>query len=111
VSRLVVERYTPTAHGWRSLGELGPDGPPGSLSHNPPDGDRELVVFECHGDHSTIARSVLGVDYEAGPLRGVGTAGLETIARLGPGQKLELLLVTDGARMPQRVRFTHSEDG
>lgn len=89
------------------VGELGPGDRPGSMSHNTPQG-REIISFSCHGDHSLIERSVGGADAEVGPLRTISSLGFEEIARLGPGEKVELWLRTDRMRRPMRVRFLHA---
>lgn len=107
---LLVERYTPERKGWRRLGELHADGPPGSISHNPTEGPRELIMFSCQGEHSLITRSVAGVDAEIGAARVITSVGTETIARLEPGKQLELMLRIDNVAMPQRIRFRHVGD-
>lgn len=104
---LVIERYAPEQKGWQQLGELVADGPPGSLSHNPTEGPRELIMFSCQGEHSLITRSIAGVDTEIGLARMVSTVGTEPIAHLEAGQKLELMLRLDNVAMPQRIRFRH----
>lgn len=103
---LIVELYAPSQKGWHQIGELNEGEPPGSLSHNPPEGAREMVVFSCHGDYSTVERSRCGVDREVGPIRGITSTGFETLAQLGAGQKIDLMLIPDGAG-PTRVRFRH----
>jgi hypothetical protein len=92
--------------GWRRLGELGADDPAGSLSPNTEEG-REIIQFRCNGDHSVIERSIGGADEEIGMVRKVTTLGFEPVARLEPGQKVDLWVRTDLARKAARIRFRH----
>lgn len=94
-----------SGEGWRSIGQV-PGDRSGSLSNNTPTG-REVIHFTCHGEHSTIERSIGGVDTEIGLLRKTLTVGLEELARLGAGDVHELDLQTDRMTRPARFRFRH----
>jgi hypothetical protein len=67
---------------WTRGGTLSPGQPEGSISHNWPDGKRDVILFRCHGDYSVIRLSVAGVDYEDGDDRMIMSAGLREVARL-----------------------------
>lgn len=100
--RLVVELAAPD--GWRRIGVLRPGGEPGSMSHNTPAG-REVVVFACLDDHALVQRSVAGVDSATPATRVISSAGLELVARLGPGEDVVLWVRTDVASRAHKVRF------
>lgn len=106
MSRLRVEVRNVDGE-WASVGELGPDDQPGSMSHNH-DGQREILMFTCCGSHSTVEMSVAGLDLEWGPAREIHTGGFTEIARIGPGETFERLVIPDGHRRKAlRVRWTH----
>lgn len=100
---------------WRPLGPA-PEIPDGQLdggatiSHNAPAG-RQIYWFACHGQHSTIKRSVLGVDQELGPhgmIRMLTTLDLETVVQLDEtNPSCEFWIHTDQMREPHRIRFRH----
>jgi hypothetical protein len=103
--RLVVE--VAIRRGWNQAGLLHAGDPPGSLSHNPPEGQRQIILFSCHGDHSLIRRSTGGADIELGAGRVVGTLGYEEMAKLRAGEHFECLLLPDKRTRAMRVRFRH----
>lgn len=76
------------------------------MSHNTPEG-RQIIKFACHGDHSTVERSIGGVDAEVGPLRTISTVGFEELRRLEAGEEWETWLQPDTANRPVLVRFRH----
>jgi hypothetical protein len=92
---------------WRLIGRVSPGDLPGSMSHNPELGGREVFQFACLGDYSVLYRSVAGADAEVGPLRTVRSLGQELVARLDPGEKAELWIRTDRMERPARIRFRH----
>ncbi len=108
MSPLNVEVYVPDKEQWAKVGELNPGDPPGSISQNKPDGQREVYLFQCEGEESAIYRSELGVDVATPQSRIVSTAGLEEVARLRDGESHTLSIKTDIADTRRVVRFTHS---
>jgi hypothetical protein len=73
---------------------------------------REVYIFRCEGDHSTIKRSVGGYDYEHGPMRLIGTIDLELVARLdAESPEYEVAITTEkmkaNGRPPVPVRFRY----
>jgi hypothetical protein len=94
---------------WRPGTTLAPGDPEGSISHNWPDGKRDLILFRCCGDYSLIRLSAAGTDFEYGHDRIVTTAGLREIARLEPGDRFDMAVVSDrGASY--RARWTHQDE-
>lgn len=105
---LLIEVFTDD---WQPMGEISASDPPGSFSHNPEDGPREMLMFYCHGDRSTIERSLGGGDAETGPYRIVTSIGTELVAELRDGESHEMFIRPDNYREERlegrRVRFTH----
>jgi hypothetical protein len=104
-SVLILEMHIPSGPPRRAL--LGPGDQEGSISHNAPDGRRDVIMFACHGDYSVIRRSAAGADYEAGRDRVILTDGTEELARLGPGESFVMDVVSDSG-IAYRVRWSHS---
>jgi hypothetical protein len=103
--RLVID--VAIRNGCNRAGELRTGDPPGSLSHNPPEGQRQIILFSCHGDHSLIRRSTGGADVELGAGRVVGSLGYEEMAKLHAGERFECLVLPDKRTRAMRVRFRH----
>src|ERR1700752_4882599 len=100
--------------GWRLIGELHEADPPGSMTHNPPEGARQVVLFTCCGQYSLIERSRGGGDITYGTTRAVAPAdGPDKLPRRGAGEQLGLLLRPDalpgvhGTISTARIRFRH----
>ena len=110
MSPLRVETYSQDMSKWVQVSEIKPTDPPGSVSQNKPDGNREIYLFECAKDdsHSTIYRSKGGVDTEIGKHRVVMSENFEAIKTLKKGDKpFTLTLKTDVSPQRRLIRFTH----
>jgi hypothetical protein len=93
---------------WRSGATLLPASPGGSISHNWPDGKRDVILFRCCGDHSLVWLSAAGADFTAGGDRVVMSAGSREIARLGPGDSFDMAITSDGG-VSYKARWTHQD--
>jgi hypothetical protein len=91
---------------WKPGAVLAPGDPEGSISHNWPDGKRDLILFRCCGDHSLIRLSAAGADFEHGGDRVIVTTGVRAIAQLGPGESFDMAVTSDRG-VSYRVRWTH----
>jgi hypothetical protein len=91
---------------WKPGTALTPGQPEGSISHNWPDGKRDLILFRCCGDHSLIRLSAGGADFECGDDRAIVTTGFREIARLGPDDSFDMAITSDRG-LSYRVRWTH----
>ena len=105
---LNIEVYNPNGE-WVSIGRIRFGDNKGSMSHNKPNGDREIYTFECANDDSksVIYRSILGIDAEVGSSRVVNSLGEEIVRELIKGDSYELAVKTDRTPELTRVRFTH----
>lgn len=105
-----VETRAPGSEKWIKIGQVGPGDRPGSFSNIREDGIREIVLFESSKDDSEtrIFRSGLGIDWEAGDLRGVipDTELLELVKTLKKGESYEMNISTDRGTKAV-IRFTH----
>ncbi len=105
-----LEIRAPASEKWIRLGQLNPGRKPGSFSNIREDEVREIVLFECAEDDSEtrIFRSGLGIDWEAGNLRGVipDPELLELVRTLKAGESYEMNITTDRGTKAV-VRFTH----
>ena len=105
-----VEVRAPASEKWIKAVQVGPEDRPGSFSNIREDKVREIVLFECSKDDSEtkIFRSDLGVDWEAGDLRGVlaDQELLELVKTLKKGESYEMNITTDRGTKAV-VRFTH----
>jgi hypothetical protein len=104
------EIRAPDSEKWIKIGQLNPLNRPGSFSNIREDEVREIVLFECSNDDSEtrIFRSGLGIDWEAGDLRGIAPYPelLELVKTLKKGESYEMNITTDrGTRAV--VRFSH----
>lgn len=99
---------------WRPAGPPVWPGPPGSISHNPPDGPREVYLFGPADDdsHSVVFRTASDgvLEGDDGVVRVLGwkPARLSEVAQLGPGETFELVVQTDVSAVPRRVRLRHA---
>ena len=92
--------------GWRYGTTLVPGDREGSISHNWPDGKRDVILFRCCGDHSLVRLSSAGGDFEHGSDRIITTAGFREIARLGPGDSFDMAVTSDRG-VSYRAKWTH----
>ena len=114
---LRLEVYDPATDQWVKLSlYLTPGDRPGSMSHNPQEGVRELYYFDCAEDdsHSTIYRSPLGIDIVEGQTRMVinERSGWETVTELKDRDKPYVMTFKiDQDSQGRLVRFTHIAGG
>jgi len=111
MSPLSLEAYAPEGR-WAKVGNVNPGDPPGSISHNKPDGGRELYLFECSQDdtHSIIYRSPLGLDIAMGKSRQVftDTSSWEVLRELRKGDEpYEMTVKMDRSPEARLIRFIH----
>ena len=110
---LHIEMFRPTDEKWVRLGEVHPTDPPGSISDNKPNGERNLYIFECKKDdsQSTICRSGQGVDMEIGRFREalIDSSKLEIVRELKDGESFEMEIKTDRSPEKRKIRFTHKK--
>jgi len=111
MSPLRIEVYNPQMRDWVKAGEVKPGDPPGSISQNKPDGQREVYLFRCeHNDNeSVIYRSEAGVDVASPEIRAISTEGLKEVARLKDGESHTISVKTDVSDARRVVRFTHNK--
>lgn len=104
---LIVEVLT---HGhWNEVGRHLPGQQPGSMSDSR-GGVRQILLFQCTGEESSIYRLALGVDVEVGQLRLLPKPleASEVIATLRSGQSTTITVKTDKSGSAERViRFRH----
>lgn len=68
---------------WMPIGEpLLPTDMPGSVSSEPPEGDRELFIYGWMENEHGVWRSRAGADIDSGTSRTVITKGLELLSDL-----------------------------
>ena len=104
---LIIEAYSPDGS-WTKIGGIGPADLPGSLSHNRPDGGRDIYVFMCLGSSSVIYRSEAGMDIETGSLREIAASGYEVVRKIRSGSEpYEMRIKSDKSPEPRRIRFVH----
>lgn len=112
IEQRVMRGTRPT---WKQIDTLRP-GPPGTMSHNPPDGPREVFMFGPNDDDTeTVIFRVdpdTTLETNANPftrILGVAIDRLEEVARLRRGESFEMAIRPDTAkgRHPYRVRFRH----
>jgi hypothetical protein len=106
VSAVLLMEVSADGTEWKRAATLAPGEREGSISHNWPDGKRDVILFACHGDHSMIRMPASGADFEDGDARMVITTGLREVARLGPGESFDMAVTTDRG-LSYRVRWTH----
>lgn len=101
---LLFERRVDGA--WRPAVRLAAEDNPGSIAHYTPDGRRQVIIFDCCGPYSTVARSRGGVDETYDDVRIIYSNGLDLLARLLPGGQHEMLIRTGKGRS-YLARWTH----
>lgn len=109
---LELEVYHSERQQWIPVPRVNPGDRPGSVSQNLPDGKRELYIFECAADdsHSTIYKSPIGMDIDAGNLRAVlsDRSRWEITKVLQKGDQPFILTIgTDISLQRRIIRFTH----
>jgi hypothetical protein len=111
MSPLKIEVFAPDIEEWIVRAQLFPDSPPGSISQNKPDGQREVYTFQCEpsGEESVIYRSEKGIDAASSQIRLITTEGFEEVARLKDSQSHTIAVKTDISDMRSLVRFTHQK--
>jgi hypothetical protein len=111
MSPLKIEIIDPVTEAVRTLGELYPGDAPGSFSHFPPDGSRQIILFQCEADDSSsvIYKSEGRIDIEYGSLREEHSIGIEEIARISSGESFDLPIKTGNLKQEITVRFSHVE--
>jgi hypothetical protein len=95
---------------WRLAGVLTEGQPPASVSDHPPGGGRDVIVFQCTPDGSTIWR-LIGFDVDSGDggrliMMDMLKGGLEELAVLGPGDFYSMAIVTDN-EVAATFKWTH----
>ena len=106
MSPVLLMEVSADGRGWKSGATLTPGQPEGSISHNWPDGKRDVLLFRCCGDHSLVRLSAGGADFEDGSDRVVVTAGFRDVVRLGPGDSFDMAVTSDRG-VSYSVRWTH----
>lgn len=94
---------------WTTVSCITARTPRGSMSDNRPNGERHLIVFQCHGESSVIARSAPAQELavtDTVRLIDADSAG-ETLARLRSGESFTLTVHGDVSPAPRTIRFTH----
>lgn len=99
--------------GWKRIDTMRP-GPPGTMSHNPPDGPREVFMFGPNDDDTeTVIFRVNQPNFEENveTLRvlAIPKGSLEEVARLRRGESFEMAIRPDTSSKPYpyRIRFRH----
>jgi hypothetical protein len=96
---------------------VSPGAPPGSFSHNPKSGPRDIFMVACARDdsHSMIWRSPGGVDIAKGGVREIigfeDLAAWPVVKRIEPGEAYDLTLRPDNRQTEITIRFTHVRPG
>lgn len=95
---------------WLPVVGLRPGDQPGSISDNPPDGDRQVYLFEAGPQQATIVRSEAGLDIETDTTRVTyAAAGFVAVASLAAGESHELTVTAQNGE-PRQFRFTYVDD-
>ncbi len=97
---------------WTPISALSPGAQPGSISHNTPDGKREIYLFECAADDqsSVILKSEAGMDSLLRDRRErlVESVRASVVATLHEGDApFEITVRTDIGSDPRVLRFKH----
>lgn len=105
---LVYEARQGAGNIWRQVGPPLTSGGIGSVSHIGPDNRREVIVFACHGDTSTIALAPIGSTViEVGLVRRIESAGLDIIATLADGEEFEMIVRSAYRGLRYIARWRH----
>lgn len=91
---------------WKRVGEVRPGDPPGSMSHNHPDGRRDIIVFGFEKGGVIVSRAGFGADMEVGPMRAHTSSVREVVAHLAvAGDSHEFIVTTDRSPVPRQIRL------
>lgn len=103
MGQLRVEVRSHTS-GWKHTATFRPTDPPGSLSHDH-EGQREIIMFSCHGNYSIVEQADGGIDVKEGIARTIYTIGRTELAPLRPGEQFERIVIQKNVAI--HVRWTH----
>ena len=104
-----IEFEHPITKEWVLMVE-GIPGTSGSLSHNNPDGSREIYKVDSLADDSetAVSKSIGGSDMEIGEGgREIITKGFIPVARLKDGETFEMDIKPDSVPTPVHIRVTY----
>lgn len=97
---------------WSTVVELGPGDRYGSISDQHNDGSRDVYSFGVDpvDNVGEVKRSKGGVDIEVVGDRLIHSEGLESVARLNPGENYEMEIKSPRSPAAMLIRFTYTED-
>lgn len=95
---------------WSPVGELHSGDQYGSISDQHDDGSSDVYIFGVDPTENVgeVKRSLGGIDIETSETREINSIGLELVARLDPGEHLEMMIKTRRSVGTMLIRFTYS---
>lgn len=95
---------------WVAAGSVSVDEPAGSVTSEPPDGERQVYLFGWLGDRGpAVWRSRGGFDRASAAVREISSLGLDLLADLTAGPYV-LDRWVPISQLPGRLRFTHCRE-